>query len=174
MYVNAINNSMAIIDSLQMDKDLREILKTKCYYEMLQYTHKELPDSLISKFKKEVIKKYLKEKYPDEKIIEYHGIAYDEIERTKKNNEKNIQYPLINWNMTEKECLQYCYEKGFTWKGLYEKFDRVSCWCCPLKNLKELKILYKTYPELWNRLKIWERKTYRKSYYRLCTTVFAF
>ena len=40
MYVNAINNSMAIIDSLQMDKDLREILKTKCYYEMLQYTHK--------------------------------------------------------------------------------------------------------------------------------------
>ena len=31
MYVNAINNSMAIIDSLQMDKDLREILKTKCY-----------------------------------------------------------------------------------------------------------------------------------------------
>ncbi|GAA6326334.1 phosphoadenosine phosphosulfate reductase family protein [Fusobacterium ulcerans] len=115
-----------------------------------------------SKFKKEVIKKYLKEKYPDEKIIEYHGIAYDEIERTKKNNEKNIQYPLINWNMTEKECLQYCYEKGFTWKGLYEKFDRVSCWCCPLKNLKELKILYKTYPELWNRLKIWERKTYRK------------
>ena len=104
----------------------------------------------------------LKEKYPDEKIIEYHGIAYDEIERSKKNNEKNIQYPLINWNMTEKECLQYCYEKGFTWKGLYEKFDRVSCWCCPLKNLKELKILYKTYPELWNRLKIWERKTYRK------------
>lgn len=46
------STTMAIIDSLQMDKDLREILKTKCYYEILQYTHKELPDSLISKFKK--------------------------------------------------------------------------------------------------------------------------
>ena len=34
--------------------------------------------------------------------------------------------------------IKYCYEKGFYWDGLYEHFDRLSCWGCPLKNLKEL------------------------------------
>lgn len=44
--------------------------------------------------------------------------------------------------MTEKECLDYCYKKGFKWledgKMLYEILDRVSCWCCANKNKKEL------------------------------------
>ena len=51
---------------------------------------------------------------------------------------------------------------GFNWDGLYNNFDRVSCWCCPLKNLKELKTLYLKYPVLWDKLKEWEQKTYRK------------
>ncbi len=54
LLANSINRTLAIIDSLQMDEKLKEILKTNCYYEMLQQTHKELPDSLISKFKAEV------------------------------------------------------------------------------------------------------------------------
>ena len=24
-------------------------------------------------------------------------------------------FPLANWNMTEKDCLKYCYDKGFDW-----------------------------------------------------------
>ena len=39
---------------LQNGYDLREILKTKCYYEVLQYTISELPDSFISKFKRKL------------------------------------------------------------------------------------------------------------------------
>ena len=54
LFINSVNRSIAIIDSLQMDEKLREILKTNCYYEMLQQTHKELPDSIIGKFKTEV------------------------------------------------------------------------------------------------------------------------
>lgn len=54
------------------------------------------------------------------------------------------------------------YEKGFYWDGLYEHFDRLSCWCCPLKNLKELKILYKYYPDLWNELKKMDEKAYNQ------------
>lgn len=114
-----------------------------------------------SYLKKQVIKKYLK-KYKDYEIVEFHGIAVDEVKRLEKNNEKNVRYPLAEWNITEKEALEYCYNMGFNWDGLYNNFDRVSCWCCPLKNLKELKTLYLKYPVLWNKLKNWEQKTYRK------------
>lgn len=73
--------------------------------------------------------------------IQYVGIACDEVKRIKENNNK--VYPLVKWNMTEKDCLEYCYEKGFNWNEngieLYNILDRVSCWCCSNKNLKELK-----------------------------------
>ena len=114
-----------------------------------------------SYLKKQVIKKYLK-KYKDYEIVEFHGIAVDEVKRLEKNNEKNVRYPLAEWNITEKEALEYCYNMGFNWDGLYNNFDRVSCWCCPLKNLKELKTLYLKYPIFWDKLKEWEQKTYRK------------
>lgn len=114
--------------------------------------------------KKTVINNYLKEKYPSDKyeVWEYHGIALDEAKRAGKNKEKNCLYPLIMWEMTEKDCLQYCYNQGLDWGGLYEKLGRVSCWCCPLKNLKELKVMYKEFPEYWEKLKEWEERTYRK------------
>ena len=112
--------------------------------------------------KKQVMNRYLKEKYKNIEIIEYHGIAVDETKRLIKNREKNIKYPLAEWGIIEKEALEYCYNKGFDWDGLYEKFDRVSCWCCPLKNLKELKVIYKEYPKYWEKLKEWDSKTYRK------------
>lgn len=112
-----------------------------------------------SRLKKDVIKKYLK-KYKGYNIIEYHGIAYDEPKRIK--DIPNIKYPLYENKITEKEALQYCYSKGFNWNGLYKKFDRLSCWCCPLKSIKELKILYNDFPELWKKLKQWDNNTYRK------------
>lgn len=113
-----------------------------------------------SNLKTNVINKYLKAK--NEEYTEYIGIACDEPKRI-----KDKCYPLVEWGMTEKDCLQYCYERGFDWDGLYEHFDRVSCWCCPLKNLKELEILYKYYPELWEELKKMDKRAYnqfRKDY----------
>lgn len=109
--------------------------------------------------KNNVIHRYLSN-HKDEGYEEYIGIAYDEQERIKDKN-----YPLVDWKMTEKDCLEYCYNKGFDWNGLYEHFDRLSCWCCPLKNLKELKILYKYYPELWQELKEMDKKSYNKFKY---------
>ena len=111
--------------------------------------------------KKQVIRKYLR-KYKDYKIIEYHGIALDESYRANKNKEKNCRYPLIEWQMTEKDCLEYCYSKGLDWQGLYKKLGRVSCWCCPLKSLKELKVIYEEYPQYWEQLKEWDKNTYRQ------------
>jgi 3'-phosphoadenosine 5'-phosphosulfate sulfotransferase (PAPS reductase)/FAD synthetase len=91
----------------------------------------------------------------------YIGIAYDEPKRHEK-APANVVHPLYDWQVTEKMALQYCYERGFDWGGLYEHFDRVSCWCCPLKNNKELMQLYVHYPGLWNELKDMDNRAYNK------------
>ena len=36
---------------------------------------------------------------------------------------------------------------------LYDILDRVSCWCCCNKNLKELKNMYRFLPDYWQKLK---------------------
>lgn len=92
-------------------------------------------------------------------FIRYIGIAYDEPKRH-QNIGLNTRHPLYDWKVTEKEALEYCYKRGFNWGGLYEHFDRVSCWCCPLKNAKELTMLYYYYPELWNKLKAMDEKSF--------------
>jgi len=95
-------------------------------------------------------------------IIEYHGIAYDERRRCAKNRGRNIKYPLVDWKITGKQALEYCYSKGFDWDGLYEKFYRVSCWCCPLSRIGELRVLYHKFPELWKELIRMDRKSFRR------------
>jgi len=101
--------------------------------------------------KRNIIKSYLDKKYGNENYIQYIGIAMDEMQRIEDNKLK--RYPLIDWEMTEGEALKYCYDKGFDWNGLYTKFNRVSCWCCPFSSLRELRNLYMYYPDLWNKLK---------------------
>lgn len=104
--------------------------------------------------KKNITNKYLKK----QNYISYIGIAYDEPKRH-RNIEKNVEHPLYDWKITEKQALEYCYSKGFNWEGLYEDFKRVSCWCCPLKSLSELRVLYNKYPNLWEKLKQMDNKS---------------
>lgn len=59
------------------------------------------------------------------------------------------------------EWLKYCYEAGFDWGGLYEIFHRVSCWCCPLQSLDELRKLRTHFPDLWAKLLDMEHQTWR-------------
>ena len=106
--------------------------------------------------------KFLREYRNEYNIIEYVGIAADEEYRLRRkiNNRENMRYPLVEWGMTEADCLQYCYNRGLNWGGLYEKFSRVSCWCCPLQSLPELRVLYHEFPELWQKLKEMDDLTY--------------
>jgi 3'-phosphoadenosine 5'-phosphosulfate sulfotransferase (PAPS reductase)/FAD synthetase len=109
--------------------------------------------------KREVSKKVVN----NTNIIEFQGIAFDEEKRLNNNKGKrNIRYPLAEWYITEKQALQYCYDKGFNWGGLYEKMSRVSCWCCPLSRLGELKILYTDFPNLWQELKQMDKESFRQ------------
>ena len=96
--------------------------------------------------------------------IEYLGIAFDEKRRTGNNKGKgrNIRYPLVEWKITEEQALEYCYSKGLDWGGLYEKFHRVSCWCCPLSRIAELRVLYTDFPDLWEELQEMDKRSFRK------------
>lgn len=95
----------------------------------------------------------------DETIVEYIGIACDELSRVDRSRRtKTIKlYPLIEWGMSENDCLVTCYKNGYTWEengvDLYKVLDRVSCWCCGNKNLKELYNIWRFLPEYWDRLK---------------------
>lgn len=98
-------------------------------------------------------------KYGDEMIVEYVGVASDErqrINRERHGNRIKI-YPLVEWEMTEKDCLEYCYGKGWHWQEngyeLYDLLDRVSCKYCRNKNLKELRNIYHFMPDVWQELK---------------------
>ena len=90
--------------------------------------------------KNKTIEKYLKEQYGQD-YKEFIGIAYDEEARIEKERNEHKLLPLVDWKMTEKDCLEYCYNRGFYWEEngikLYDKLDRVSCWCCANKNKKE-------------------------------------
>lgn len=113
--------------------------------------------------KNKTISKYLKNNYGNN-YIEYVGIASDETSRINYNN-IHKSYPLVKWDMKEKDCLYYCYQKGFNWLengvDLYSILDRVSCWCCANKNLKELKNYYIYLTNYWNKLKKFQKRTDR-------------
>lgn len=105
-------------------------------------------------------------KFKGFKVVEYHGIAFDEKERASKNNRKgehrDIRYPLIDFCVTESEALSYCYSKGFTWDGLYNTMGRVSCWCCPLSRIGELRVLFRNFPNLWEKLVELDKLSFRR------------
>lgn len=106
-------------------------------------------------FKRDLSKAFIKTlKQP---VEQYTGIAYDE-----QNRIKNHTYPLIQSKTTEKEALRRCYNRGFYWDGLYEMFDRVSCWCCPLKNQKELRVIRSEFPHLWDKLMEMDEKSFNR------------
>lgn len=112
-----------------------------------------------SNLKQQVINKFCRSL--GEPCINYIGIAADEPKRLAKGTKGNV-FPLADDGITESEALAYCYERGFDWSGLYERFDRVSCWCCPLKNLRELKTLWKHYPDLWAELRKMDERAFNQ------------
>lgn len=91
-------------------------------------------------------------------VVQCIGYAADEAKRAEKHASKKskkhqgFRYPLVEWSITEREALNYCKHRGFTWSGLYEHFHRVSCFCCPLSSLDNLRKIWRYYPDLWARM----------------------
>jgi len=95
------------------------------------------------------------------------GIAIDETERIAKERSNFKTMPLVDRKLTEKQCLEICRQHNISWLektdskfdvpaeiDLYDILQRVSCWCCRNKNLKELKNMYKYFTySYWAKLK---------------------
>ena len=103
--------------------------------------------------------------------IIYIGIAADEKERLQREKAEFKRFPLVDWEITEEQCLKGCYGAGFDWGGMYEHLDRLSCKFCRNKNLKELRNIKKYYSDVWEELRDYQRRTDRP-YKSNGTTIF--
>ena len=84
------------------------------------------------------------------------GFASDESSRVDSkeitNKKYGTRFPLIELGLTEENSLKVCTDAGFDWGGLYEEFSRLSCFCCPLQTLDNLRSVKKLTPDLWDKM----------------------
>ena len=106
--------------------------------------------------KTKLIDNYFKELSQDHNVIRCVGLAADELKRLERTWNQEHRHPLVEWGWSEDDCLEYCYSRGYDWGGLYDLFNRVSCWCCPLAPISELRKLWANYPDLWEKLEQWD------------------
>lgn len=101
-----------------------------------------------------LIQDYLKDLREKYDVIQYVGLAADEDYRLERENNQDAshRHPLRAWGWSEADAMQYCRDKGYDWEGLYDIFNRVSCWLCPLQSYDELRNLRKCFPDLWAEL----------------------
>ena len=90
---------------------------------------------------------------------EYIGYSADEQKRADGEGMKKrrwpVRFPLIDAGMGEADSLAYCKRLGYHWDGLYEVFDRVSCFCCPKGGKAKRRLIRDNFPILeqeWQRL----------------------
>ena len=116
-----------------------------------------------SRLKVDIMEKYFLDLKKKHKIVRCIGIALDEEYRLERQyaNKDGFRFPLVEWRWEEKQCIEYCRARGFDWEGLYDIFDRVSCWCCPLQSLEDLRKLRKNFPDLWLELQDMDNRTWR-------------
>jgi len=151
------------IEIIKIDFDywFSEHIKTKGKHKGKKgYGWPDFRNRWCTALKREAVKKVQKELNTN--VIQYHGISYDEKDRVNNNKGSIIKYPLVDWKVTGKDALNYCYKRGLDWEGLYEKFHRVSCWCCPLSRVGELRTLYNDFPDLWSELTTMDEGSFRK------------
>ena len=124
--------------------------------------------------KRETMKKYLKEKYGDEDIVQYIGYCADEEKRTSKKlySSYDTEYPLVDFGITTKEALNICEEHGFTFGGVYDHHKHFNCWCCPLQRVSELEYIYIYEKDKWNYLRKLQDNT--DGYYQNGKTIYQY
>ena len=90
----------------------------------------------------------------------YIGIAYDEPKRYERlNKEKEIAL-LYDLKITEKEAMEIC-RKNNLLSPIYKTSFRGGCWFCIKQRKSQLKWLYETHRELWNKLIEMEKDSFK-------------
>lgn len=85
--------------------------------------------------------------------VECIGFTTDEWSRTSRpelqKKKWQVRFPLIEYGFSEKDALAYCKSLGYHWDGLYDIFNRVSCFCCPKAGKKRIEQLQVHFPKLY-------------------------
>jgi hypothetical protein len=100
-------------------------------------------------YKSDAMRRWLNANYPG--AITAIGIAADEAEARPVDMPGKI-YPLVDEGITQADALQLCYDAGIDFEGHYNIWDRLSCFCCPLQGVKNLRRLRNLRPDLWARI----------------------
>ena len=94
------------------------------------------------------VREYIKTLPSD--TVQYLGIAFDEPHRLERLQSNQISL-MEKHHVTEQDARRMV-EKAGLLSPIYRFTNRGGCWFCPNASLKELRHLYFTHPDLWNRL----------------------
>ena len=89
-------------------------------------------------------------------IVQYLGIAADEPERIERHNKPGFLMPLVEIGWDEAYCRKWCEERDLL-SPIYTTATRGGCWFCHNQGIDQLRLLRKTYPDLWKLLLKWDR-----------------
>jgi 3'-phosphoadenosine 5'-phosphosulfate sulfotransferase (PAPS reductase)/FAD synthetase len=64
---------------------------------------------------------------------------------------KHFKFPLIEWKLTEADCLEFLKQRGIV-NQLYDHVTRIGCWLCPYQSKRSLSYLYTNHPQYWKQL----------------------
>lgn len=95
------------------------------------------------------IRQYLKDQG---EIVQYVGLASDEIERLERIKGTNKISLLEKYRIDEKTCIDICKEAGLL-SPIYDFARRNGCFFCPNASMKEYFYIYKYHKDLWRMLK---------------------
>lgn len=92
----------------------------------------------------------------DISIVQYLGIAADEPERIERHTKPSYVLPLVEIGWTEADCRKWCEENDLL-SPIYTTTSRGGCWFCHNQSVDQLRLLRKTYPDLWALLLKWDK-----------------
>lgn len=85
----------------------------------------------------------------------YVGIAADEPKRFHTLSDPK-RSPLVEAGWTEAMCREWCEENDLL-SPIYTTVTRGGCWFCYNQGVDQLRLLRKTYPDLWALLLKWDK-----------------
>lgn len=88
-------------------------------------------------------------------VVQYVGIAADEPKRLARLGGVNKVSPLAAIGWTEADCREWCESNGLL-SPVYATATRGGCWFCHNQSVGQLRLLRKTYPDLWALLLKWD------------------
>lgn len=86
---------------------------------------------------------------------QYLGIASDEPNRFRNLDGVSKISPLVLIGWTEADCRKWCEDNDLL-SPIYTSSARGGCWFCPVQPLQQLRILRKSYPDLWSLIMKWD------------------